>query len=92
MFNKNNLNIGIGLGLIVPMLFFGIFQGIVALGVPLKLRTYALVGVCLNILIMRAFRKNYARESVRGVVLSTFALCFLWFLWYYKEISEEWGF
>ncbi|MDZ7880347.1 MAG: hypothetical protein U5L45_21905 [Saprospiraceae bacterium] len=91
IFRKNNLNIGIGLGLFIPLAVFGILFGIVQAGLPLKIRTTALIAICANMLIMRPFRLNRSGESVRGVVFATIGLVALWIFNFYQEISAEWS-
>jgi hypothetical protein len=90
-FRRNNLNIGIGLGMLVPIIFFGLISSIVSIsGLLIKTRTLALIAICLNMLLVSMFRKNRANESIRGIVLATVALAFVWFAWFYKEILAEW--
>ncbi len=90
-FRRNNLNIGIGLGMIVPIIFFGLLSSIVSLsGLQFKTRSLALIAICLNMLIVRMFRKNRANESIRGIVLATVVMAFVWFAWFYKDIFAEW--
>ena len=91
MFKKNNLNIGIGLGILLPMVIFGILSSVFNLaGLPLKTRTIGLICICLNILTLQRFKANRANESIRGTVLATVALCALWLLYFGQEIYNEW--
>ena len=90
VFNKNNLNIGIGLGLLLPLVLFGVFYGVAQLGLPLKLRTLALIAICTNMILINRFRKSRAGESVRGTVLATVVLAAVWLFNFYEEISAEW--
>jgi predicted tellurium resistance membrane protein TerC len=90
IFRKNNLNIGIGLGLIFPMLFFGVVSGITNLAnINFKLRSVALIGLCSNMILMQIFKKNRANESIRGVVFATIGLAVVWFIYFGQEIMEE---
>jgi hypothetical protein len=91
IFKKNNLNIGIGLGLILPMILFAVFLGLLQIGLPLKVRTVALIGICANALVINVFRKNRAGESVRGVAFATVTLAIVWGINFYQEISAEWN-
>jgi hypothetical protein len=91
IFRRNNLNIGIGMGIFLPLCVFAVLFGIVQLGLPLKIRTIALISLCANMLIMRPFRRNRAGDSIRGVVLSTVVLAALWIFNFYQEISAEWN-
>jgi sulfite exporter TauE/SafE len=91
MFKKNNLNIGIGLGILIPLIIFGIFSSIVnASGANFKLRTVALISICFNIGIMRLFKKNRAATSVQGTVYATVGLAALWLVYFGEEIYNEW--
>ena len=91
-FRRNNLNIGIGLGILVPLIVFSMMYSVVSLGElrRVKIRTLALIGVCLNMLLIHFFRKNRANESIRGLVIATFAMALGWFAWFYNEITAEW--
>ncbi len=90
IFRKNNLNIGIGLGLLLPLAVFGALYGITHLAlIPLKVRTLALLSICANIFLTTQFRKNRANESVRGLVVATVGLSILWIFWFGQEIFEE---
>ena len=90
LFRRNNLNIGIGLGILVPIAVYGLLSGLVSLsGLTFKMRSLALIGICFNMLTVRSFKKNRANESVKGTVLATVAMAFIWFAWFYKEIMDE---
>ncbi len=91
IFRRNNLNIGAGVGLLLPIVVFGVLFGIVQMGLPLKMRTIALIGICANMLLMRPFRRNRAGDSIRGVVFATCALAALWIFNFYQDISAEWN-
>ncbi len=91
IFRRNNLNIGIGLGILVPVVVFGLLYSLTALtGLNFKTRTLAIIGICLNMLVVRAFRANRANESIRGAVIATVVMAFVWFAWFYKDIMAEW--
>jgi hypothetical protein len=91
LFRRNNLNIGIGLGLLVPTVSFVFLYGLVTLfGLNMKTRTLALIAVCLNMLIVSFFRKNRASESIRGAVIATVVMALGWFAWFYQDIMAEW--
>jgi predicted tellurium resistance membrane protein TerC len=91
LFRRNNLNIGIGLGILVPIIVFGLLYSITNLtGWNFKIRSLGIIGICCNMLIVRAFSKNRVNESIRGTVIATVAMAFLWFAWFYKDIMAEW--
>jgi hypothetical protein len=90
IFRRNNLQIGIGLSLILAILVFSILNGITQMAsLAFKIRTLALISVCSNMLLVRQFRKNRAGESIRGVVLTTVGLSVLWIVWFGAEIYNE---
>ena len=90
IFRKNNLNIGLGMGIMLPMVFFGVLWGIVnLLSMPFKMRTVALIGLCANIILIQAYSKIRANESVRGIVLATAGMAVLWFVNFGEEIMAE---
>jgi hypothetical protein len=92
LFNRNNLNIGVGLGMLIPMAVGGLLIGILSLTeLPLKTRTAALLGICCNIFVLRTFQNRRANQSVRGVVLATVAIAAVWLIWFYEEIMLELG-
>jgi predicted tellurium resistance membrane protein TerC len=90
IFRRNNLQIGIGLSLILVILVFSILNGITQIAsLAFKIRTLALISICFNMLLVRQFRKNRAGESIRGVVLTTVGLSVLWIVWFGAEIYNE---
>jgi ABC-type spermidine/putrescine transport system permease subunit II len=90
IFKKNNLNIGLGMGMLLPMAFFGVLYGCVSLfHWSFKTRTIALIGICANIILMQAYRKVRANESIRGIVLATVGMAVIWFIYFGEEILSE---
>ena len=91
MFRKNNINIGIGLGILVPLIVFGILSiSINMSGVNIKIRTAALISLCSSMLILHFFKKNRAAKSVQGIVLATVGLSLVWLIYFGQEIYNEW--
>ena len=89
MFNRNNINIGIGLGLLIPIIGFGIFVGLTHLGLPFRIRTLAVMSICLNLITLRLFQARRANESIRGITLATVGLAIIWLIYYYQNIMSE---
>jgi hypothetical protein len=90
LFRRNNINIGIGLGILIPAMIFGFLYAFSNMGVlPLKIRTTALIGICANIFTANMFRKNRANQSLRGVMIATIIISALWLFWFLKEILFE---
>jgi uncharacterized membrane protein len=91
MFRKNNINIGIGLGILVPMIIFGLLSSYINMtGVNIKLRTAAIISICFNMIVLHFFKKNRAAKSVQGIVLATVGLCLVWLIYFGQEIYNEW--
>jgi Na+/H+-translocating membrane pyrophosphatase len=92
IFRRNNLNIGIGLGMLLPLVVFLILSGLSNMvSLPLKTRTFAIISICLNIILIQFFRKNKANESIRGIVIATVVMSILWLFWFYEDIQAEWN-
>jgi Na+/H+-translocating membrane pyrophosphatase len=92
IFRRNNLNIGIGLGMLLPLVVFLILSGLNNMvSLPLKTRTFAIISICLNIILIQFFRKNRANESIRGIVIATVVMSILWLFWFYEDIQAEWN-
>jgi ABC-type uncharacterized transport system permease subunit len=90
LFRRNNINIGIGLGILIPAMIFGFLYAFGGMGVlPLKIRTAALIGICANIFTANMFRKYRANQSLRGVMIATIIISALWLFWFLKEILFE---
>jgi hypothetical protein len=90
IFRRNNLQIGIGLSLLLAILIFSILNGVTQVAsLAFKVRTLALISICFNMFLIRQFRKNRAGESIRGVVLTTVGLSVLWIVWFGAEIYNE---
>jgi ABC-type nickel/cobalt efflux system permease component RcnA len=90
MFQKNNLQIGIGLGLCLPMLVLGLLSLLnLAFGGVLRPRTLALIAISANMLLVQPFRKRYFYQSMQGVIYATIGLGILWFVWHGQEIMQE---
>ena len=92
LFRKNNINIGIGLGILLPVVAFQLLWLLSqAAQAPFKMRSVALVAICLNLWLVQAFKKNKADMAIRGVVLVTVALAFIWAFWFFEEIRRDWA-
>ena len=50
--------------------------------IDFKTRSLALIAICLNIIPMNYFRKRYRNRSLRGLVIGTFLLAVLWFVYF----------
>ena len=90
MLKRNDLFLGIGIGLFVPMLIFFFLFGITNFThLPFKTRTLSLIAICSNILFLRFYAKLRALQSTNGVMYATFFLAVIWIVWFYQEIMQD---
>ncbi len=100
MLKNNNIYTGLSLGILVPFLAFG-FQWILfgrlesahlasgeGMALNFKTRTICMIALCANALLVGAYQKRRANETVRGVAIMTVILAFVWFIYYGYEILE----
>ena len=95
---QDHILIGIGIGIVIPIMGYGILLTLydtldqyglldgTGFSDNFRIRTLALVAICLNIIVIQFFMKRYANRSMRGVLLSTFVLAAIW-IFYFKVIS-----
>ena len=90
MLRRNDLFLGIGLGIFLPMLVFFFMFGITEFAhLPFKTRTLSLISICTNLLLLRFYGKMRALQTSNGVMYATFFLAVVWILWFYEEIIHE---
>ncbi len=96
---KNNVYLGLIIGLFFPLfgfsLVYGIFDLMVSSGMmdeaatglrSQRMRTMTLIGICTNIYWIRKLNQPYTGQSLRGVVIGTMLLSLGWFILYYSEL------
>ena len=98
MWNKNSIPIGLGIGVAIPLLAFGLLMllynkleagGIVSeegFSPMFRERTSAIIAICLNLIPLNAFQKRRAINSMRGVVLATVLYVIAWVIYFGKYI------
>ncbi len=96
MFWRNEIWIGLIIGLILPILGYGILYGVFAfldradavsdigLSEDFRLRTIGIVAIAINAIALNKFQKNRADQSMRGVVIVTFLYVLAW-LYFFKD-------
>ncbi len=91
MNRKNNVNFGIGMGLLCPLVVYGALWTLTHWGGKAFLReqTTALIAICANLLLVQHFRGRFMGEALRGVTLATVILAMLWLLSYGKGIFNN---
>ena len=87
---KNDLNIGLGIGIILPIVvFFCLFGANEAFHLPFKMRTIALIALFINTIPIQRFGKTKMLKLSRGAVIATFILCIVWLIWFLPEIISH---
>lgn len=96
LFERDNLWIGLIIGLVVPFVGFAVLLAVVeqleALGImedegfsgSFRQRTNSVVAICLNIITVNLFQRNKATNSVRGIVLATITLVAIWVFYFFN--------
>lgn len=98
MFEKNSLVLGIALGIIVPVLGFGIFYGIYELLESVgwvssggfrpmfRERTCAILAIAGNAVLLNFYQKRYLQNTVRGLVITITLLVVAWVVVFGKYV------
>ncbi len=98
MFNKNNIFIGLGLGILLPLLSFVLlyffFGQLESAGMAsgegfspsFRRRTLAIVAICLNIIPFNIFQKRRFTQSMRGMAIATVIYAVIWIGYFGREI------
>lgn len=93
-FKKNQLWFGLFLALVAPVMLYGILLTVydlldaqgwltsAGLSANFRDRTLGLVALCINLYFLQKFRKHYATQAMRGVVLATTLYVILWMVIY----------
>lgn len=100
--NKNSLILGLAIGLLFPLfgssLVFGIFDLMVTSGVMdeadmsltgKRMRTIFLIGICTNVYWIRRYNRPFSGETLRGVIIATMLLSFIWFGVFYSDLYSS---
>ena len=86
-YEKNNLWIGLAIGVIVPFVSFAIFLTLTE-SLFFRRSTCAILALCINTLIVRFYRRRKYDESLRGVVVATAVYAITWFFVFGQEIAK----
>ncbi len=91
MFEKNQILLGIIIGICVPIigwaLFQMLFEGLTTIGVmdevtsgssEGRIRTLALLGICSNIIPFEIYRKKRYDNTMRGLIFPTLIYVCIW--------------
>ncbi len=97
-YQKNNLQLGIGIGLLLPAILFYGLHGIYKLwaetgnlqtniSTGFRERTIALLAIAIDIIPMRYYQKNrYWIDSMRGVTIAMAGLSVLWMVYFIPDL------
>ncbi len=98
MFNKNNLILGIILGVCAPIVGYALllmlFDGLTSLGLidevsgagmDQRTRTLTIIGICTNIIPFEIFRKKRFENTMRGLVFPTIIYVGVW-IYMFKDV------
>ncbi|TAK44381.1 MAG: hypothetical protein EPO28_04930 [Saprospiraceae bacterium] len=92
MFDKNSLSLGLLIAIALPLLafgiFYGIFEGLEALGwvstegfrPMFRERTLSILAIGMNALALQFYQKRKASETMRGIVIPTTVWVVVWLL------------
>lgn len=98
MLKKNNLYIGLGIGILLPIvgyaLLLTIFEQLDALhwtsqqGLSFKFRTrtLAMIAICVNLIPVQIYQRLRANEIVRGLSITTVVMAMIWLFTFGKDI------
>ncbi|RLD17986.1 MAG: hypothetical protein DRI69_11150 [Bacteroidetes bacterium] len=95
---KNNLWLGIAIGLCLPVIAYGILLTVVDfaddyllppdifISAGFKDRTLSVFAICANLIPFHLYKKRYADDTMRGMVFPTVFFVGLWFWVYGREL------
>ena len=99
LLDKNNLAFGAAIGLLSPLIGFGIVFLLFGLMTHLgimdeagtitsghRFRTMTLLAICTNIFWIRKMNQPFTIQTLRGIILVTMVLCAVWFFQYFDAL------
>ncbi|MEM9888032.1 MAG: hypothetical protein AAF849_19205 [Bacteroidota bacterium] len=98
MFHQNKIIIGLLVGLILPVIGFGLLFALfefldragavsnIGLSEDFRLRTIGIVAIGLNAIALNAFYKRRATQSMRGIVIITFVYVVAWVIYFGDKV------
>ncbi len=98
MFNKNNIYIGLGIGVLIPLttfiLLYFLFGQLESAGMAsgqgfsssFRQRTLAIVAICLNIIPFNIYQKRRFTQSMRGLSIATVLYAIIWLAYFGRQI------
>lgn len=98
MLKRDNLFIGLGLGILIPLiaflLLYFLFGQLETAGMAsgkgfspsFRQRTLAIVAICINIIPFNFFQKRRFTQSMRGLSIATVIYAMVWVVYFGKQI------
>ncbi len=98
LFDKNNLPLGLGLGLIVPFVAYALMISIFelldkfeltsqyGLSITFRLRTLIMISICFNIILLQLYKRKRYNETIRGIVFATMILATVWVIYFWTDL------
>ena len=100
IFKRDDVWTGMLLGLIIPIVVYGILFLIytfmdsvglfsdVGFAENFRTRTLSLIAICSNLILMQSYRRSYRNETIRGILISSMVLVAVWFVRYGLKILQ----
>jgi uncharacterized BrkB/YihY/UPF0761 family membrane protein len=96
-YERNHVLIGLVIGICMPIIGYALILTLLEqidnvsssnlqLATALKTRTLALIAICINIFLMRYYRRLRAEESMRGVFIAVGICAIAWIAKFSGEI------
>lgn len=95
MFKRNEIWIGLLVGLVLPFVGYAVLLSISDFsvahnyGAGFRPRSLALIAVCLNIIPMNLFMARRQGQSMRGILIMTIVYAVVWFLYFRESLFNE---
>lgn len=92
MWNRNNLPIGLAIGILLPLLSFIIFYFTLGqlestgMATNFRERTLAIIAMCMNIIPFNIYQKRRFTQSMRGLSIATIIYAIIWLIYYGNQI------
>jgi hypothetical protein len=92
---------GMAFGILLPAAVYGVlwllYAFLESVGVltdigfaeDFRTRTLSLVAICSNLVLMQLYRKSYRNETVRGTLIASMILVFIWFMKFGIKILND---
>jgi hypothetical protein len=98
MLKKNNLYIGLGIGILLPIVSYALLLTIFeqldklhwtsqqGLSFKFRMRTLCMIAICVNLIPVQIYQRWRANEIVRGLSITTVAMAMIWLFTFAKDI------